>query len=744
MAIESVLNQKTSYKYKIHIFDDASSDKSAEIAQKYVDKYPDKIFLFSSKENKGAQENIWNAYKSVDTEYCCLLETDDYWCDKNKLDLQIKALENNPDCSFCSHKTKTINLNDKYRRHEDGIIDICNEKVLNSEKISIHDIKAEAVGTGYITSQSSRLIRFSLVNLPEIQHKEAFLWDNCQFFYLLLKGNMYFVNRIMSVYCMTGNGVYSGKNPLIRVEKFIDAHIQFNKETNYIMGDRIIHEIVHHINYYLWLLDINRNTAIEDGIVKDNLNDNIIVNEINTSRTGIKQFFQNLRRKVIRQVFGRQIIDNILSINSIIIQQQQQTESIIGTVRDQHKALADGIIGIVREQHKALVEGLIETVKDQHEDLAEDINECYLTIREQQQVLEEGVSRTVIEQHKTLRESMIDTVRGQHESLTEGLIGTVREQHEALTEGLIGTVRGQHEALTEGLIGTVREQHKALGEGLSEGNQEIKNQQQKLAETLDGNYLEHNFELIQKTIKLQAAHQKTFGLYKNSFSGKSVVLIATGPSLNYFDNKIIEKNAIYIGVNSAYMFEKVTLDYLFMHDYLGVKHHMNNSLNYKNKGLKRFYGSLDPDIENGELTIPENTIIAHGASKYYMHHVWYRQQVKSGWTFAIDLSSEVLYNYGSVSFDAMQFILYGNPKKIYIVGCDVSNIGKHAVGQDNVLKDEQGALYANQFGWKKLKEFINVYYPLIEVISINPVGLKGLFNDDVYTESFLKDYPENR
>jgi hypothetical protein len=32
-------------------------------------------------------------------------------------------------------------------------------------------------------------------------------------------------------------------------------------------------------------------------------------------------------------------------------------------------------------------------------------------------------------------------------------------------------------------------------------------------------------------------------------------------------------------------------------------------------------------------------------------------------------------------------------------------------------------------GWKDLKKFAQIYYPDTEIISINPVGLKGLFTD---------------
>ena len=43
--------------------------------------------------------------------------------------------------------------------------------------------------------------------------------------------------------------------------------------------------------------------------------------------------------------------------------------------------------------------------------------------------------------------------------------------------------------------------------------------------------------------------------------------------------------------------------------------------------------------------------------------------------------------------------------------------------------------------WKILKSFADQFYPDVEIISINPIGLRELFKD-VYTESFLKAHPE--
>ena len=120
-AIESVLEQKTKYSFKIHIFDDFSQDNTRKIINEYVKKYPKLIIPFFQEKNKGAQGNIWDAYNSVDTKYCILLECDDYWCDKTKLNRQIKIMEKHPECSFCGHNCKIVTLNEEAREYDNNV-----------------------------------------------------------------------------------------------------------------------------------------------------------------------------------------------------------------------------------------------------------------------------------------------------------------------------------------------------------------------------------------------------------------------------------------------------------------------------------------------------------------------------------------------------------------------------------------------------------------------------------------------
>lgn len=253
-AIESVLAQKTEYQFKIHIFDDASTDGTSDIVQEYAEKYPELITAFISSENQGAQNNFWLAYRSVETKYCALLECDDYWCGEDKLQLQIAALEKHPECSFCAHNTRISNVNDGYRRFEDNTLLVSNP-ALNHE--GVFSLKSfELLYSGYINHVDSRVIRMCCMDFDEVENKETLLYDNAQFFYLLSKGFMYYIDAVMSVYVQTGNGTFSGEDIIHRVRTHIANLLQVNLEVDYVAEKVIYEHLNSFIGYNLWLDDV--------------------------------------------------------------------------------------------------------------------------------------------------------------------------------------------------------------------------------------------------------------------------------------------------------------------------------------------------------------------------------------------------------------------------------------------------------------------------------------------------------
>ena len=217
-------------------------------------------------------------------------------------------------------------------------------------------------------------------------------------------------------------------------------------------------------------------------------------------------------------------------------------------------------------------------------------------------------------------------------------------------------------------------------------------------------------------------HKQTFAGYRNKFAGKTVVLVGAGPSLNKF--KPI-KNAIYVGLNSALLFDKVKFDFFFTIDNGGIKKIYDKVINYD---CVKFIG--DQNLGKN-WQIPESVIHKIPNAKRYKTDVGFISK------FALDIEYEPLANFNTVSLQAMQFILYTNPAKIYLVGIDCSSAGHFTDNNDNhrtfdmASRGEDVNVWANDTTkyWHQLKEFADTYYPETEIISVNPVGLRGLFTD---------------
>ena len=85
----------------------------------------------------------------------------------------------------------------------------------------------------------------------------------------------------------------------------------------------------------------------------------------------------------------------------------------------------------------------------------------------------------------------------------------------------------------------------------------------------------------------------------------------------------------------------------------------------------------------------------------------------------------------------MQFALYCGFKKIYLVGCDCGQYDQE--GKNGTAKyffKNDGGSKLNQYTidrWKKIYQLKNNHYPKAQIINMNPVGLKGLMDDDIFT-----------
>lgn len=101
-AIESFLQQKTSFEFEILLIDDASIDHSIDIIKDYAKRYPTKIRAFYNKKNLGITKTWIKVCKEAKGKYIARCDGDDYWIDEKKLQKQVDALERNKKSKWCS------------------------------------------------------------------------------------------------------------------------------------------------------------------------------------------------------------------------------------------------------------------------------------------------------------------------------------------------------------------------------------------------------------------------------------------------------------------------------------------------------------------------------------------------------------------------------------------------------------------------------------------------------------------
>lgn len=134
-ALEGFLMQKTNFKYEIIIHDDASTDNTKEIIQKYKEKYPDLIRTIYQSENQYSQGKpfIENTFEVARGKYLAICEGDDYWIDEKKLQKQVDFLEKNLEYSATYHNVIVVDKNNGWNKKKQSVCTLFSE----------HDVKKD-------------------------------------------------------------------------------------------------------------------------------------------------------------------------------------------------------------------------------------------------------------------------------------------------------------------------------------------------------------------------------------------------------------------------------------------------------------------------------------------------------------------------------------------------------------------------------------------------------------------------
>lgn len=110
-ALDSILSQKTNFKFEILVGDDCSNDSTPEILKQYQEKFPDTVHAFLREKNLGATRNLYETTRFCKGKYIASCEGDDFWTDENKLQCQIDFMESHSEYIGCVHPITVVDEN---------------------------------------------------------------------------------------------------------------------------------------------------------------------------------------------------------------------------------------------------------------------------------------------------------------------------------------------------------------------------------------------------------------------------------------------------------------------------------------------------------------------------------------------------------------------------------------------------------------------------------------------------------
>ena len=218
-AIESVLMQRTDFRYEFVISDDFSTDGTREVCRTYQSRYPDRIRLIEREKNIGAVANYLETFKACRGEYVAYLEGDDCWIHPEKLQRQVDFLDTHPDFAICCHNVSVMD--------ENGI----NSGNLLDGTKEVTDV-TELCRGDYISTPSC-MVRNGLLNeIPSWLYS----LPGCDWAFDILnaeKGKIRFFPEVLAAYRVHAAGIWSGHSAETRHRMALDIISILNEKLEY-------------------------------------------------------------------------------------------------------------------------------------------------------------------------------------------------------------------------------------------------------------------------------------------------------------------------------------------------------------------------------------------------------------------------------------------------------------------------------------------------------------------------------
>lgn len=219
-AIKGVLNQQFPYSVQLIICDDCSTDGTAEIAEKWKNKYPDVIQLMRNEINIGLGKNYIQAYGMCRGKYIAMCDADDYWISRKKLLRQVKYMESHPECAVTYHRVLNF-------YEESGEKRLSNGGGKDRQSTSAVELAQRNTITNLSVMYRADLVDIS--HLP-LWLGEMRLVDYAMHLFYASKGSVHYMPQVMGVYRRGSEGIWTHAVAVQKLKMAFDVRLNMMHE----------------------------------------------------------------------------------------------------------------------------------------------------------------------------------------------------------------------------------------------------------------------------------------------------------------------------------------------------------------------------------------------------------------------------------------------------------------------------------------------------------------------------------
>lgn len=219
-ALNSVLAQ--SFKdWEIIIIDDASADNTAEIVRPYLSNQ--NIKYYKNEKNLGISKSRNMGVSLAKGEYIAMLDSDDYWIDKEKLKKQLDFLKNNPDYILIGSNIKIIDEKNNFIKNTDF-------------ETKDNDIREKILRFNQFAQSTVMYRKESAEKVGEYNEKLSCVEDLDLFLKLGLLGKMKNLKEITTAYTRHSGGISYKRKLAMAWNNYKIVLKNFGKYPNWFIG----------------------------------------------------------------------------------------------------------------------------------------------------------------------------------------------------------------------------------------------------------------------------------------------------------------------------------------------------------------------------------------------------------------------------------------------------------------------------------------------------------------------------